>query len=134
MADDGGELLFDALEGHGILGHVRAIIRTAVFTSIDEHERKAGIFTHNDKALAMQKSAEGEAQSFVLEPPVELWAHKCLCSGAATAASALVCTGKLALQVICNFLDHFKLEQTSACLRSETGLVSALYMRPCHAL
>jgi hypothetical protein len=66
MADPAEEALFDALEAQGNLGHVRAVLRTAVFTSVDEHERDAGPYAHNSRAIAMQKSAEGETKKKIL--------------------------------------------------------------------
>ena len=71
MSDPAAEALFDALEAQGILGQIRAMLRTAVFTSVDEHERDSGAYVHNPKALAMMRSAEGVRSTCELQS--RLW-------------------------------------------------------------
>ncbi|CAN0113015.1 unnamed protein product, partial [Hapterophycus canaliculatus] len=77
-----------ALEGKGVLAQIRASLRAAVFTAVDEHERSSGVHVPNPAALGVKQDAGG----------------------------------RLALQLVVDFLEHWELHQTLSILKLETDV------------
>ncbi|CAM9640993.1 unnamed protein product [Scytosiphon promiscuus] len=77
-----------ALEGKGVLAQIRASLRAAVFTAVDEHERSSGVHVPNPAALGVKHDAGG----------------------------------RLALQLVVDFLEHWELHQTLSILKLETDV------------
>ena len=50
----------DTLEARGVLGAIKAQLRAAVFTAIDEQERADGVHAENAAVQRMKKTEEGE--------------------------------------------------------------------------
>ena len=48
-----------ALEAKGVLGKIRAELRAAIFTAIDEQERSAGVHLANEEVQRMTQTPEG---------------------------------------------------------------------------
>ena len=65
------------------------MLRAAVFTAVDEHERRSGVEVPNPKAGKLARSYEG----------------------------------RLGLQLVGNFLEHYNLDQTLSVLKAEAGMV-----------
>ncbi|CAB1097123.1 unnamed protein product [Ectocarpus sp. CCAP 1310/34] len=92
MDDDADlrDVVKKALEGKGVLAQIRASLRAAVFTVVDEHERTAGVHVPNPAALVVKHDT----------------------------------VGRLALQVVADFLEHWELHQTLSVLKLETDMAT----------
>ncbi|CAM9685955.1 unnamed protein product [Ascophyllum nodosum] len=65
-------IIKEALEGKGVLSQIRASLRAAVFTCVDEHERVAGVHVHNPSALRVKHDPAGH---LALQVVVDFLAH-----------------------------------------------------------
>ncbi|CAM9750351.1 unnamed protein product [Pylaiella littoralis] len=83
------EVVKKALEGKGVLAQIRASLRAAVFTVVDEHERASGVYVPNPAALGVKHD---------------------------------VVEGRLSLQLVADFLEHWELHQTLSILKLETDM------------
>ena len=72
MEEEDGETqlrdaVMDVLEAKGVLSQIRATLRAAVFTAIDEHERSSGQGVHGENPRALQvKTLEGGVRAIAL--------------------------------------------------------------------
>lgn len=67
------EAVSRTLEAKGVLGTIRAHLRAAVFTALDEQERASGVHLENPRIQSIQQTEEGRLLAFLIRDYLEFY-------------------------------------------------------------
>ena len=104
-------MVMDTLATKGVLGRIKADLRAAVFTAVDDEEKRRGVHLENPRAAALSRDDEG---AFAAPARATVASH-----GAPRPA------GLLAVSLIADFLSTYDMDTTRGVFMPQACTVRA---------